>query len=62
MAKAKYYLLTCKPVYGEEAERVGLVSLCVDDAELQDKALDVAKELTTGAPNAICSTKLALNK
>ncbi|MBI4538118.1 MAG: enoyl-CoA hydratase/isomerase family protein, partial [Gemmatimonadetes bacterium] len=44
MAKAKYYLLTCKPVYGEEAERIGLVSLCVDDAELQDKALEVAKE------------------
>lgn len=61
MAKAKYYLLTCKPVYGEEAERIGLVSLCVDDAELQDKALEVAKELTAGAPSAVRFTKLALN-
>ena len=31
MAKAKYYLLTCDAMSGEEAERIGLVSLCVDD-------------------------------
>ena len=31
MAKAKYHLLTCRPLTGEEAERIGLVSLCVDD-------------------------------
>jgi len=29
-------------VYGEEAERIGLVSLCVDDDKLQDKALEIA--------------------
>ena len=39
MAKAKYYLLTCDPLSGEEAERIGLVSLCVDDDVLHDKAL-----------------------
>src|SRR3954447_11485049 len=27
MAKAKYYQLTCEPLSGEEAERIGLVSL-----------------------------------
>ena len=27
MAKAKYYLLLCEQVIGEEAERIGLVSL-----------------------------------
>jgi hypothetical protein len=32
MAKAKYYLLLCEPVSGEEAERIGLVSLAVDRA------------------------------
>ena len=31
MAKAKYYLLLCEEVSGEEAERIGLVSLCVDE-------------------------------
>src|SRR4029079_18012490 len=42
MAKAKYYLLTCDPMSGEEAERIGLVSLCVDDDEVQDRALAIA--------------------
>src|SRR5436309_1434575 len=42
MAKAKYYLLTCETLSGEEAERIGLVSLVVDDDQVQAKALEVA--------------------
>ncbi len=61
MAKAKYLLLLCEPVSGEEAERIGLVSLCVEDEELQDKALEVATRLATGAQSAIRWTKYALN-
>jgi enoyl-CoA hydratase len=61
MAKAKYYLLTCEALSGEEAERIGLVSLCVDDAEVQDRALAVARSLATGAQSAIRWTKQALN-
>ena len=61
MAKAKYYLLTCEALSGEEAERIGLVSLCVDDEELQDKAVEVARKLASGAPSAIRWTKYALN-
>ena len=37
MAKAKYYLLTCDTLTGEEAERIGLVSLCVDDDQVHDR-------------------------
>ncbi len=61
MAKAKYYLLLCEPITGEEAERIGLVSLAVPDAELQTRALDIAVRLAEGAPNAIRFTKYALN-
>ena len=61
MAKAKYYLLTCRPLSGEEAERIGLVSLCVDDDELDDRALEVAVELAGGAQSAIRWTKHTLN-
>jgi enoyl-CoA hydratase len=61
MAKAKYHLLLCEPVTGEEAERIGLVSLAVPDAELQSRALDIATRLAEGAPNAIRWTKYALN-
>jgi enoyl-CoA hydratase len=61
LAKAKYYLLTCKPLSGEEAERIGLVSLCVDDADLQRIALETAQDLASGAQSAIRWTKYALN-
>jgi enoyl-CoA hydratase len=61
MAKAKYHLLTCEPVTGEEAERIGLVSLCVPDAELHGRALEVARRLAAGSPTAISWTKYALN-
>jgi enoyl-CoA hydratase len=61
MAKAKFYLLTCEPLGGEEAERIGLVSLCVEDDALDDRALDIAIKLAQGAPSAIRFTKYALN-
>jgi enoyl-CoA hydratase len=61
MAKAKYHLLLCEPVSGEEAERIGLVSLCVEDDELEPKALELATRLAEGADQAIRWTKYALN-
>jgi enoyl-CoA hydratase len=61
MAKAKYYLLTCHPLTGEEAERIGLVSLAVDDDQVQDKALEVSAELANGAQSALRWTKHTLN-
>jgi enoyl-CoA hydratase len=61
MAKAKYYLLTCDPLSGEEAERIGLVSICVDDDQVQDRALAVATQLASGAQSAIRWTKQSLN-
>ena len=61
LAKAKYHLLLCEPLSGEEAERIGLVSLCVEDDQLQDKALEVANRLANGSQSAIRWTKYALN-
>jgi len=61
MAKAKYYLLTCEPIDGETAERLGLVSLVVDDDQLQATALKVARRLAEGAPTAVRWTKYAMN-
>jgi len=61
MAKAKYYLLLCETVTGEEAERIGLVSLVADDGKVVDTALDVCRKLAKGAPVAIRFTKHALN-
>ncbi len=61
MAKAKYYLLLCEPISGEEAERIGLVSLCVEDSELEARSLAVAQRLASGAQTAIRWSKYALN-
>lgn len=61
MSKAKYYLLTCEAMSGEEAERINLVSRCVDDDKLLDTARDVAHRLAHGAQEAIALTKYSLN-
>jgi len=61
LAKAKYHLLLCEPLSGEEAERIGLVSICVEDAELHERALAIARRLAAGSPSAIRWTKYALN-
>ena len=61
LAKAKYFLLTCEPISGEEAERIGLVSLCVEDEDVYDTAFKVARKLANGSQSAIRWTKHALN-
>jgi enoyl-CoA hydratase/carnithine racemase len=61
MAKAKYHLLTNRPIDGAAAERMGLVSLCADDGTEYATALDIASELARGSPSAIRWTKYALN-
>ena len=61
LAKAKYHLLLCEPLDGAEAERIGLVSLCVPEDELEERALAIATRLARGAQPAIRHTKLALN-
>lgn len=61
MAKAKYYLLTADFIDGREAERIGLVSLCVPDDQLMDKAFETARKLARGPQQAIQFTKRALN-
>jgi enoyl-CoA hydratase len=61
MAKAKYYLMTADFVDGKEAERIGLVSLCVPRAQVLEKALSVADRLAMGSQQAIRLTKRSLN-
>jgi enoyl-CoA hydratase len=62
MAKAKYYLLTCEPLLGEEAERIGMVSKCVDNDDVIAEATRIATDLAAGAQSAIRWTKYSLNQ
>jgi len=61
MAKAKYYLLLCETVSGEEAERIGLVSRAVDADQLYAEALQIAQKLAAGSQSALAHTKRSLN-
>ena len=61
LAKAKYHLLLCEPLDGVEAERIGLVSLCVPEDELEERALAIATRLAESSQAAVHHTKLALN-
>lgn len=62
IAKSKYYLMTSDFVSGAEAERIGLVSLCVPHEDLLDKAQQIAHDLATGPQYAIKYTKRTLNQ
>ncbi|MGW0070217.1 enoyl-CoA hydratase-related protein [Streptosporangium sandarakinum] len=54
-------MLLCEPVTGEQAEAMGLVSLCVDDDQVHERALEIAVRLAAGSAEAIRLTKYALN-
>ncbi|MGB7859683.1 MAG: enoyl-CoA hydratase/isomerase family protein [Acidimicrobiia bacterium] len=61
MAKAKYHLMTNHPLSGEEAERIGLVAVVVDDDDLDTFTKDLAAELAAGSQEALQWTKHTLN-
>jgi enoyl-CoA hydratase len=61
MARAKYHLLTATALSGDDAAQAGLVSFAVDDTDLPDQSLEVAKTLASLPPEAVSQTKRALN-
>jgi len=61
LAKARYHLLTNKPLSGRDAERIGLVALCVPDDQVITSAYEVARTLAAGSATAVSWTKHALN-
>lgn len=61
MAKAKYHLMTNRPLTGEQAAQCNLVSMAVEPSELDAIALQVANELAALAPTALAMTKYVLN-
>lgn len=61
IAKAKRALLLCETITGDEAERIGLVSMCVAAEVLQETAAKVASDLAGSSRGAMGWTKRAIN-
>jgi enoyl-CoA hydratase len=61
LAKARYHLLTNKPLSGLEAERIGLIAVCVRDDQVLETAFETARALAAGSATAVRWTKHALN-
>ena len=61
MGMAKQLIYTGKAIKADEAMRIGLVNEVVPQAELMDKALDLANQIAANAPLAVKAAKLCIN-
>jgi enoyl-CoA hydratase len=59
---AKRYLFTGDEIPAAEAARIGLILECVPDAELQDRALGLAKRMAKVPTNQLVMLKLLCNQ
>ncbi len=58
--RAAELLFTARPVFSDEAERIGLVLRAVPDEDLQNACLELAKSIIVNVPMGIWTTKQSL--
>lgn len=61
MGMAKQLIYTGKAIKADEALRIGLVNAVVPQAELMDKALELANQIAANAPLAVKTAKQCIN-
>ena len=61
MGMAKQLIYTGKAIKADEALRIGLVNAVVPQAELMDKALEIANQIAVNAPLAVKAAKQCIN-
>ncbi len=61
MGMAKQLIFTGKPIRADEALRIGLVNAVVPQAELMDKAIELANQIAANAPLAVKAAKRCIN-
>jgi len=61
MGMAKQLIYTGKAIKADEALRIGLVNAVVPQAELMDKALEMANQMAANAPLAVAAAKQCIN-
>ena len=62
MGMAKQLIYTGKPIKADEALRIGLVNAVAPQAELMDKAMELANQIAANAPLAVKAAKLCINE
>jgi enoyl-CoA hydratase len=62
MGMAKQLIYTGKNIKADEALRIGLVNAVVPQAELMDKAMEMANQIAANAPLAVKAAKLCINE
>jgi enoyl-CoA hydratase/carnithine racemase len=62
LSAARWILITCTPMTGADAARIGLVNEAVPETELLSRAEHLAKRLAAMPPEGIRQTKMLLNK
>jgi enoyl-CoA hydratase len=60
--RAKYMLMSGDLMNAEEAFSMGLVNKVVDEGEAFPEAMAIAQKLAAGAPYAVQTSKMAVNK
>jgi enoyl-CoA hydratase len=61
-AQARMILYTAKRIDAVEAERIGLINRMVEDEELNDEVLDIARTIADNAPLSVAASKLTINE
>lgn len=61
MGMAKQLIFTGKNIKADEALRIGLVNAVVPQAELMERALELANQISANAPLAVSAAKLCIN-
>ena len=61
MGMAKQLIYSGKAIKADEALRIGLVNALVPQAELIDKAMELANQIAANAPLAVSAAKLCIN-
>jgi enoyl-CoA hydratase/carnithine racemase len=60
--RAKMLMLTGQPITGEQAVALGLANLCVPDADLEAKTLELARTITANSWHTLQADKRLVNE